>query len=285
LAALDYYGFSVSAAGAAMIVSSEYEDLNEAQRLDALNRIVAEWREPGLVRVLPARVIPDTTNRDGTGLSLMHLHNIASSMVLDGFTPRNHATGLGHDLPLVVRERTGTASTLGDSSLEKWSRAQAAHTDYPQTQPWASAAGEEFFCSLGNGHFFQALNLVGTGARCKFFSEPPVAGDPRQWPEAYSATANAPLHMAVTEGVEAVVLKPDMPKAARKFVSQMLNAAFEYVWLVDADGSVRVDHQQQFRSFTSYDGMVKHADAWQLDEIVELHMRREAKERQQQAVQ
>ena len=138
---------------------------------------------------------------------------------------------------------------------------------------------EEFFCSLGNGHFFQALNLFTTSHRCKFAYEPPP-GDTRKWPERYSTAHDPVLHAAVHEGVEGVVLRQGISKAERKFVSQMLNAAFEYVWVTDArDGSVRVDQQQQFRSFTSFDGMVKHADSWQLDEIVEMHMRREAKDR------
>lgn len=81
----------------------------------------------------------------------------------------------------------------------------------------------------------------------------------------------------MTQGVEGVVLKAEMPKDERKFVSQMLNAAFEYRWVTDlATGGVRVDHDQEFRNFTSFEGMVKHADAWQLDEIIEMRMKREA---------
>ena len=39
---------------------------------------------------------------------------------------------------------------------------QAENEEYPPRQLWASRPGEAFFCSLGNSHFFQALNLVGT---------------------------------------------------------------------------------------------------------------------------
>ena len=278
-----------------MIISSEYEDLSEAARIDELNKLIAEWREPGFVRVPPVRVIPCTTNRDGTGLSSYHLHHIASNMVMEGFTAREHASGTGHDLPLLVRERITAPSELGMDSLAKWQRASAANAEqFPPLPAWAAvdaaskredadheSPNAHYFCSLGNGHFFQALNLIRSSARCKFFDEPPDACDPRPWPEHYSTTAerHPTLHAAIHEGVEAVILRPDMPKAARKFVSQMLNAAYEYKWVHDAhSGAVSVNAREQVRAFTSFEGMVKHADAWQLDEIVEMHMRREAKE-------
>jgi len=139
-----------------MIVGSRFEQLDEASRIDELNRLIAQWREPGFVRVKPERVIPDATNRDGTGLSVNHLHYIASNMMKDGFTPRDHATGTGHDLPIFVREHSGKESALGATSLRKWKGAQAENTEYPPARPWQSQHGEEFYCSLGNGHFFQA---------------------------------------------------------------------------------------------------------------------------------
>ena len=74
---------------------TRYEKMNQAQKVAALNALIAEWREPGFVRVKPARVIPDTTNREGTGVSAMHVHYIAVSMQMNGFTPRDHMTGKG----------------------------------------------------------------------------------------------------------------------------------------------------------------------------------------------
>ena len=74
-----------------------------------------------------------------------------------------------------------------------------------------------------------------------------------------------------------MVLRGDMPKDERKFVAQMLNAAYEYMWVTDpATGDVRVDIEREIRSFTSFDGLIKHADAWQLDELIEMRMRRDA---------
>ena len=74
--------------------------------------------------------------------------------------------------------------------------------------------------------------------------------------------------------VRVVVLKPGVSKPERRFIAQMLNAAFEYRWLVGAAGEVHVDHDQAFRQFSSYDGLTKHADAVQLDELAELKARK-----------
>ena len=67
------------------IWGSEYEALTEHERVAELNRLIREWREPDLVRLPPARVIPDTTNREQTGVSPMHVHHIALAMAAHGF--------------------------------------------------------------------------------------------------------------------------------------------------------------------------------------------------------
>ena len=70
-----------------------------------------------------------------------------------------------------------------------------------------------------------------------------------------------------------------MPKSARKFVTAMLNSTFEFLWRVVADGAVRVDPSTEFRQFT-FDSLVKHADSFQLDEIIGMRLRQEQKRRQ-----
>ena len=253
---------------------TRYEKMNQAQKVAALNALIAEWREPGFVRVKPARVIPDTTNREGTGVSAMHVHYIAVAMQQEGFTPRDDATGTGHDLPILVRETAGEASVLGAESLAKWRDAQGDNSELPPAQPWMDKPGEMFFCSLGNGHFFQALNLFGTEHRCKFVDSVELPhGDH------YSTQYDPKLAHAVEVGVPAVVLRPGMPKRDRKFVSLMLNSTFEFLWVTGADSSVRIDSSKEFREFTTFDGMTKHADSFQLDEIVEIKLRRESQKR------
>ena len=250
------------------IWGSAYESLSLEEKCAELNRLIAEWREPGFVSVRPARVVPDTTNREGTGISAMHVHFVAHSIQSEGFETRDDVTGAGHDVPFLVREVTGAASELGGESLAKWARAQAENAELPPAQPWAAADGEEYFCSLGNSHFFQALNHFGAASRRKFRRR----GDDAA-PVAYSAAADAPLRSALDGGVRSVVLRREMPKQERRFVSQMLNAAFEYSVDVDAGGGVRVDPGREVRQFGSFGGLTKHADAWQLDELVEMKAR------------
>ena len=111
------------------------------------------------------------------------MHYIARSIAQQGFTPRNHATGAGHDLPIVVRETSGSESPLGAESLEKWRSTQVGRhgVDYPPEQPWMGRTGEEFFCSLGNGHFFQALNLYWAQHSRKFDDEGQVREQLTPW--------------------------------------------------------------------------------------------------------
>jgi hypothetical protein len=47
----------------------------------------------------------------------------------------------------------------------------------------------------------------------------------------------------------------------------MLNSTFEFKWIV-TDESVYLDSSQEFRSFSSFDGLSKHADTFELDEII-----------------
>ena len=81
-----------------------------------LNRLLGEWREPGLTPVSCQDIIPDTTNREYMGLSLEHTHFIAAKIFQEGFQPRRGTEG--HDIPVLVRE-TAT-SPLGVLSLSKW---------------------------------------------------------------------------------------------------------------------------------------------------------------------
>ena len=242
------------------------------ERVAHLNVLIAEWREPGLVLVQPERVVPDSTNREGTGISLNHMHYIAMGIEREGFEPHDAATGSGHDIPIVVRERVGAESPLGAQSIAQWLDARAQNDEYfPPAPRWASRAGEDFFCSLGNGHFFQALNLLGSGRRRK------LARDGTEGSGRYAIGDDARLRSAVHEGVPAIVLRGGMAKQDRKFVSQMHNALFEHAWVVRADGTVEVGQTSGFRRFSTFDGLAKHADSHELDEIVGLHMQQEAR--------
>ena len=88
-----------------------------------------------------------------------------------------------------------------------------------------------------------------------------------KWP--IISTRTVLLAAAVEGGMEALVLGRGMPKSARKF------------GYCDAEFDVRVplarccrrsspgqDPSTEFKQFTSFDGLVKHADSFQLDEII-----------------
>jgi hypothetical protein len=165
--------------------------MSEEKKISLFNAVLAHYREPGLQRVLPRHVIPDTTNRSNTGLSVQHVHWVASKMQKEGFTPRSsavHGGGgggdrrgrggasaqQGHDLPIVVRESTYTE--YGPESLLKWQlqlqsepgfaplRLKGVGNGGGDREGDGSGDGDgsdelpdrvEFFGSLGNGHFFQ----------------------------------------------------------------------------------------------------------------------------------
>lgn len=82
-----------------------------------LNRLLGQWREPGLQAVRCQDIVPDATNRENMGLSLEHTHFIAASIARDGFKPRRGFEG--HDVPVLVRASVAE-SELGVLSLCKW---------------------------------------------------------------------------------------------------------------------------------------------------------------------
>ena len=117
------------------------------------------------------------------------------------------------------------------------------------------APAEQFFCSLGSGHFFQALNLFRSSHPCAFTNEDGDGVGAR-----YEVGDDARLATAVLTGVRGIVLRPGLPKAARKFICMMLNGTFEYMWRLEANGDAWLDIGTEFREYTGFDGVTKHAD-------------------------
>lgn len=159
--------------------------MSEKKKIALFNAVLEHYREPGpLQRILPRLVIPDTTNRGNTGLSVEHVHWVASKIQDEGFKPRTGSgpNSSGHDLPIVVRE--STFSDFGPESLLKWQRQlskepgfaplrideaqstkascqsnrEASTTTGRGTETFSDSKCDDcmfFFGSLGNGHFFQ----------------------------------------------------------------------------------------------------------------------------------
>mmetsp|Transcript_65007 Transcript_65007/g.107781 ORF Transcript_65007/g.107781 Transcript_65007/m.107781 type:complete len:388 (-) Transcript_65007:71-1234(-) len=199
----------------------------EQQAVAQLNALIQRWREGPLVRVRSCDICPDWTNRAQTGLSLDHVHYIATLMQRNGFKSRRRGARTedgAHDVPVLIRESAD--STLGKGALEKWRSATTEKQGFPR---FLLEGQTNFFCSLGNGHFSQALNLFRTNGR-------------NLWTDhIYDVGSDEALQEALDDGVESVVLSQDMPIADRRFVSEMLNKSNGRKWLIDDDGQVRVD--------------------------------------------
>jgi hypothetical protein len=200
---------------------------SEAEDVERLMALLRQWREPGpLLRVRSKHVVPDSTNREQTLLSVEHVHYIAQRFSSEGFHARQPGSVAGHDVPVLVRG--GAGCPLGAAALAAWRRRSAEHAGFPRCDVQPGAA--TFFCSLGNGHFNQALNLyrlnwpsIFTGGR---YLVPP--GDDA-------------LREAIEEGVESLVLRAETPRDARKELSLLLNKAHAAKWYVREDtGDVAV---------------------------------------------
>jgi hypothetical protein len=199
---------------------------SDAEAVCRLNALLDQWREPSLVRVRSCDICPDWTNRAQTGLSLDHVHYIATMISRTGFKSRRRGLRTqdgAHDVPVLIRE--GCTSALGGAALARWREVVAGNPRFP---PFMLDGKEEFFCSLGNGHFSQALNLFRAEA-------------PNLWTELPYLVHDDALREALEDGVESVVLSGEMPARDRRFVSEMLNKTHGGAWHVEADGRVRIE--------------------------------------------
>lgn len=191
-----------------------------------LNELIEQWREGPLVRVRSCDICPDWTNRAQTGLSVDHVHYVATNIATWGFKSRRRGCSPeegAHDVPVLVRESVDTELGLG--ALEKWREHTTENHAFP---PFLLDGQKHFFCSLGNGHFSQALNLFRTKSHGLYTDRP------------YEVGNDEALREALEEGVDSVVLSNAMPVSERKFVSEMLNRAHGRQWNVGADGQISI---------------------------------------------
>jgi len=199
----------------------------EREAVRMLNELIERWREPGPLPFVRSDLIcPAWTNRAQTGLSLDHVHYVATMIATQGFKSRRRglrASDGAHDVPVVVRESAD--SEWGRKAKDRWRETVAAEKDFP---PFLLEDKQEFFCSLGNGHFSQALNLFRKGSLGLWTGNPYVVGD------------DEALREALNDGVQSVVLSNKMPSSDQKFVSLMLNRSHGRRWDIDDDGTVRI---------------------------------------------
>jgi hypothetical protein len=115
-----------------------------------------------------------------------------------------------------------------------------------------------WFCSLGNGHFTQALNLFRQQAPNKF------TRTPFKVPASDTALARA-----LEDGVASIVLRVDTPLEDRRRVAFLLNATHEYKWAVDASGALDISPQNcSLEHFTNFEAMSKTLDREALGNLI-----------------
>jgi hypothetical protein len=248
---------AANSGGAAWGIQSEREAVSK------LNELIQRWREGPAKPVRSCDICPDWSNRAETGLSVDHVHYVATMMATDGFKSRRRQKegtqdfqGRAHDVPVLVREVAD--SQRGRDTMEKWRRAIAETPEFP---PFLLDGTKQFFCSLGNGHFSQALNLFRTESPNKWDGRPYLVGD------------DEALQEALDDGVESVILSPEMPMSDRRFVSEMLNKANGRKWLVSDDGQIHVDAEGTAEMAGSqFEALSKVLDAEELSVLVRLKL-------------
>jgi len=234
-------------------IAVDDKDRDKAE-LEMLNKLINEFRVPNMTVVPPRQVIPDFSNRGHTGLSVEHVHYLASSFRDKGFQKRTKDAG--HDIPVLVKELC--KSELGRKSIENWRGKLAEESGFPPKDHYERLfAGQELYTSLGNGHFNQALNLFGTESISIYNSQKYVFGH------------DANLREAVEIGVRSLVLRGDIPLRDRETISRLLNSKREFKWNVAEDGTLLIlDAQEDHTTVKQFEALSKVLDAVELNCLV-----------------
>jgi len=232
-----------------------YNAEKDAKEVALLTALVEQWREPELVNVPPWRVVPDATNRAQTGLGVELVHFIATSMVQKGFRKR-HGTE-GHDIPVVVREPSSSSTQV--EALELWQTRAAVDDGFP---PVRVTAEDELFTSLGNGHFFQALNLI--ACSCLAIND---------CERRYTVGEDSLLAEAISLGVPSIVLRHATPRPVRAKIAQLLNSKRDFMWTLGENGKVDTSAMKENTGPCSqFEWLSKGMDAFQVDCLVRTHL-------------
>eukprot|EP00946_MAST-07B_sp_MAST-7B-sp1_P002186 g2186.t1 len=231
-----------------------------------LKRLLDRWREEDLIVVRSDRVVPDISNRGHTGLSLDHIHFLATSMQTSGFRARpapgdfsSKGIGKPHDVPVYVRG--SPQCVIARRSILEMRAMAEREPDYPRVHIDENDA-RGWFCSLGNGHFTQALNCFRQHIRSVF------TGERYAVPK-----SDVALSAAVNDGVLAIVLREDTDIEDRRRIAFLLNATHQYKWSLDKFGQVDISPEASYlQQFSNFEAMSKHADSEELTELVRLEL-------------
>mmetsp|Transcript_61320 Transcript_61320/g.179844 ORF Transcript_61320/g.179844 Transcript_61320/m.179844 type:complete len:450 (-) Transcript_61320:33-1382(-) len=204
-------------------VAVEDGDRDRAE-LKVLNDLVHKYK-CGIERIPPRHVIPDYSNRGHTGLSVEHVHYLATRFLEKGFVKRNGNEG--HDVPVLVKE--SKSNDLGAKSISNWRAKIAEENGFPPKEHYERLfEQEDVYTSLGNGHFNQALNLFFTEGKSIYGDKKYVVGSDRD------------LREAVYQGVPAIILSSDIPLRDRETIAQLLNSKREFKWCIGENGEVDI---------------------------------------------
>eukprot|EP00928_Gymnodinium_smaydae_P020539 TRINITY_DN17938_c0_g1_i1.p1 TRINITY_DN17938_c0_g1~~TRINITY_DN17938_c0_g1_i1.p1 ORF type:complete len:435 (-),score=38.89 TRINITY_DN17938_c0_g1_i1:490-1794(-) len=238
---------------AAIAGGSAFAYLSDAEQVIKLNSLIKEWSIGSLVQVRSCDICPDATNRAHTGLAVEHVHYIATCIRSEGFKDRISGHPDAHDVPVLVRERS--TSKLGRQAMEKWHQAVK---DQPPFPPYLLDGKDEIFCSLGSGHFSQALNLFRIGGRSLWSQERYVVKEPA-------------LQRALDDGISSIVLSPDIPVEERAWIAEMLNKTHGRKMRVGEDGRVIIEDGEAAQA-SQFVALSKVLDATELGLLVRVKM-------------
>jgi len=225
----------------------------DADDMELLQKLISQWRESGLPCVRPCWVVPDCVNRENTGLGVELVHFIALSIREHGFRKRIGTEG--HDIPVVVRDPTN--SPLHAEALKAWKQKVDEEEGFP---PVRVSTSDEMFTSLGNGHFFQALNLYDCGCLAINNKGKYVIG------------CDEDLQEALYVGVPSIVLKHVTPRPVRAKIAELLNAQREFAWNLNDNGTVDMTIKENTAYCKQFECMSKFLDAVQVNSLVRTHL-------------
>lgn len=237
------------------IEEGAYASSKDKRDTGLLAALISQWREPVTEKVRSRDVLPDFVNRAQTGIGVELMHYVATCMADRGFQKR--VGGQGHDIPVVVREPPG--SQFREEAFKLWSQRVADEEGFP---PIRVDSSREFFTSLGNGHFFQALNLFACECRGINVDRTYIIGN------------DSLLAEAVEEGVPSIVLKHETPRAVRSKIAELLNIKREFHWTLSEDGQVdvNVDPEEDKSYCSQFEWLSKGMDAEQVNCLVRVHL-------------
>lgn len=232
-----------------------YGNSKDAEDIALLTALITQWREDELCNVRPCMVIPDFVNRAQTGLGVELLHYIANSFKESGFRKRQGKEG--HDIPVVVREPAG--SPFHEEALASWKARVAEEEGFP---PVHILDDEEMFTSLGNGHFFQALNLYAN--EWLAINQEGVR---------YVVNNDAFLAEAIQDGVPSIVLKHTTPRPVRTKLASLLNSKREFFWTLNDNGTVDVSKlEENISNCSQFEWLSRGMDSVYVNCLVRTHL-------------